>query len=74
MTRTHKEILNDKALRMAEIRKNRRAAGFSEVTLWLPEEEAGRFREMARVAVEAVSRDFPHRAKDTPPHHQGGGA
>lgn len=58
--------LSDKAERMAEIRENRRAAGFSEVTVWLPNEYVREFRDRAWAIIDRVAargRSFPHRTK-----------
>ncbi len=57
---------NDKALRMAEIRESRREAGFSEVTVWLPNEYIHEFRDRAWRIIDRVAargRSFPHRTK-----------
>lgn len=62
MSSSGKEGLSEKAARMAEIRIDRRAAGFAEVTVWVPDEEVRSFRDKAWEAVEAADRDFPHRA------------
>jgi len=59
---TTKSSLKDKADRMAQIRKNRREAGFTEVTVWVPEEDARAFRDLAWDRVDEAGREFPHRS------------
>jgi len=57
---------SDKALRMAEIRQNRREAGFSEVTVWLPNEYIREFRDWAWEIIDKAAtrgRSFPHRTR-----------
>jgi hypothetical protein len=64
MSTPSKDQLQQKADRMAEIRGDRREAGFTEVTCWVPKEEARGFRDYAWALVEAVDRVFPHRARE----------
>lgn len=64
MSTPSKEQLQQKADRMAEIREDRREAGFTEVTCWVPKEQARSFRDYAWGLVEAVDRAFPHRARE----------
>lgn len=52
----------EKADRMAEIRKDRREAGFTEVTVWVPEEDTRDIRDLAWDLVDEAEREFPHRA------------
>lgn len=48
------------AERMAEIRKARRKAGFSEVTVWVPNEHVRSMRDHAWELIEDAGRSFPH--------------
>ncbi len=54
----------EKANRMAEIEKDRREAGFAEVTVWVPEEVARLIRDLAWDLVDNAKRAFPHQAAD----------
>lgn len=59
-----KEALAQRQTRMAQIRKDRRKAGFTEVTVWVPEEEALGIWDYAWGLIAAVKRSFPHRAPE----------
>ena len=49
---------------MAEVRERRRANGFREVNVWVPEEDKDKVHEMAREARERCDRPFD--TKETP--------
>ena len=52
----------EQADRMAEIQKDRRKAGFAEVTVWVPEEVTRLIRDLAWDLVDNSKREFPHQA------------
>ena len=47
--------------RMTEIRQQRRDAGFSEVNVWVPDEHARAFRDLAWLFVDYSGRNLPFR-------------
>lgn len=57
------ETLDEKAERMAVIRKARRKAGFAEVTVWVPNEQIRPIRDYAWDLIDKVGRVFPYRVK-----------
>ncbi|WP_372574743.1 hypothetical protein [Ruegeria jejuensis] len=54
----------EKTARMQVIRRDRRKAGFAEVTVWVPEEYVRFARDWAWKLIDRVGRNFPHRAPD----------
>ena len=49
--------------RMTEIRQQRRDAGFSEVNVWVPDEYARAFRDLAWLFVDYSGRNLPFRGR-----------
>ncbi|MEM8970867.1 MAG: hypothetical protein AAGD43_02230 [Pseudomonadota bacterium] len=60
-----------KTERMQVIRKDRREAGFTEVTVWLPEEYARMARDWAWKLIDRAGRHFPHRRPEGSERKQG---
>ena len=48
--------------RMAEVRKKRNRAFFTEITLWVPDEHVEEVRNIAWDFIDHCGREFPHRA------------